>query len=150
MNYYDETMKHIWEVERNMCLIASQIEIAAKSHDKSKLNEPEASGFEKLTQLLSKSTYGSDEYNSFLKELAPVLKHHYESNTHHPEHFENGISGMTLIDLVEMFCDWLAASKRHENGDIFKSISISAERFQFPSELKSIFENTAKKFFNKK
>lgn len=147
MDYFDKTMEHIYEVQRNMFLIASEIEVRSKSHDETKLNEPEASSFAALTPLLAESTYGSDKYNGFLKELNETLKHHYENNSHHPEHFKNGVAGMTLIDLIEMFCDWLAATKRHNDGDIYKSIEINTKRFNLDDQIRSIFINTAKKVF---
>jgi hypothetical protein len=51
---------------------------------------------------------------------------------------------MNLVDIVEMFCDWLAATKRHNGGDIMKFIVINQERFGFSDDLKAIFENTCK------
>jgi hypothetical protein len=150
MDYFDETIAHIEEVQRNMYLIASELEMRSKTHDESKLNEPEASSFAALTPLLKKSTYGSNEYNAFLNELKDTLKHHYSMNRHHPEHFKNGISGMNIIDLIEMFCDWLAATKRHNDGDIYKSIEINKSRFNLSDELVSIFINTAKQVFEEK
>ena len=35
-----------------------------------------------------------------------------EQNRHHPEYYEDGIAGMTLVDLEEMLSDWEAASHR--------------------------------------
>ena len=150
MDYFDETQEHIWEVQRNMFSIASALEMRSKAHDESKLNEPEASSFAALTPLLAGSTYGSEEYNGFLKELGDTLNHHYTENAHHPEHFKNGISGMTLVDLVEMFCDWLAATRRHNDGNIYKSIDINKGRFNLPDQLVSIFKNTAEEIFEEK
>jgi hypothetical protein len=95
-----------------------------------------------MTPLLSKSTYGSAEYKEFLSQLKPALNHHYAHNRHHPEHFENGIKGMNILDLVEMFFDWVAAAERHENGDILRSIDINAERFNMSGDLVSIFKNS--------
>ncbi len=54
------------------------------------------------------------------------------------------ISQMNLIDLIEMLCDWYAASLRHADGDIFKSIELNQERFEYSDELKQIFTNTIK------
>ena len=71
------------------------------------------------------------------------LDHHYANYRHHPEHFENGVNDMNLVDVMEMFCDWYAASKRHVNGNIYKSIDISCERFQIDDQLKQILINTA-------
>ena len=75
-----------------------------------------------------------------------MLDHHYKHNPHHPEHHEAGVNGMTLIDLVEMFCDWLAAVERHADGDIFKSIEINTKRFNLSQQLVDILINTAKLF----
>ena len=52
---------------------------------------------------------------------------------------------MDLFDLFEMLLDWKAASERHNNGDIFKSIQINKERFKLSNQLCNIFKNTAKK-----
>lgn len=54
----------------------------------------------------------------------------------------NGIAGMTLIDLVEMFCDWAAAVQRHADGDLARSIEINRERFGISDQLAQILENT--------
>ncbi len=66
------------------------------------------------------------------------LEHHYGNNSHHPEFYENGIKGMNLIDLVEMLCDWKAATLRHINGDLLKSIEQNQKRFNYSDELKQI------------
>jgi len=71
-----------------------------------------------------------------------ALDHHYKENSHHPEHFVNGIKGMSLIDLVELLSDWVAASKRHDTGNVAKSIEINQERFGYTDELKEILLNT--------
>jgi hypothetical protein len=53
------------------------------------------------------------------------LKHHYSHNRHHPEFFgEDGVDGMTLVDLIEMLADWKAATERHDDGDLAKSLEI--------------------------
>ena len=66
----------------------------------------------------------------------------FRSNSHHPEHYENGIYGMDLIDLVEMICDWKAASLRHADGNIMKSLEINKERFNIDEQLFQILVNT--------
>ena len=52
---------------------------------------------------------------------------------------------MNLVDIVEMFCDWLAATKRHDDGDIYKSIEHNSK--EIGSLLSEIFENTAREIF---
>lgn len=54
----------------------------------------------------------------------------------------SGILGMSLLDLIEMLCDWKAATLRHDDGDIRKSIEINQKRFGYSDELKTIFLNT--------
>jgi hypothetical protein len=97
------------------------------------------SEFIRLTPKLKSSTYGSSEYKQFLKELGPALEHHYANNRHHPEHFPNGYRDMNLIDIVEMFCDWVAATKRHDNGDIMRSFDLNKKRFCMSDDIVSIF-----------
>lgn len=53
------------------------------------------------------------------------------------------VNGMTLVDLVEMFCDWKASSLRHNDGNIRKSVEINAIRFRMSPQLAKILENTA-------
>jgi hypothetical protein len=46
-----------------------------------------------------------------------------------------------------MFCDWYAATKWHNDGDLMKSIAINQERFGYSEDLKAILENTYKDYF---
>jgi hypothetical protein len=137
-----ETKKHIGLVSVFINKVAMLLIGRISEHDKSKMADPEVTHFDNYTPLLASSTYGSEEYQQLLKGLEPALQHHYAVNRHHPEHFANGIRGMTLVDIVEMFCDWYAATKRHDNGDIIRSISINQKRFNYSDDLKAIFENT--------
>lgn len=138
-----ETIKHKNNVCEYLLHIAEVLELRGRKHDNSKLEDPEQSIFVEYTPKLKNSTYGSEEYNRFLKEMKPALDHHYANNRHHPEHFENGIKDMNLIDLIEMFFDWFAAAKRHSNGDIYKSIEINKKRFGYDDLLAQILKNTA-------
>ena len=61
---------------------------------------------------LQNSEYGSNEHKEALDIIKPAIDHHYKENRHHPEHFEDGISGMNLVDICEMISDWKAASDR--------------------------------------
>lgn len=141
-----ETMRHIRTVGKYVNLMIRELLDRAEEHDESKLHPPEVEGFTKYTDKLAASTYNSPEYNGFKKSMGEALEHHYAVNRHHPEHFPEGVNDMSLIDLVEMFCDWKAATLRHNNGNLLKSIETNAERFGISPQLKNIFENTAKLF----
>ena len=117
-----ETQKHIETVRKYIRFMIDKIEMRGVKHDASKLETPEVELFAEVTPKLAATTYGSEEYNGFLDKLKPALDHHYASNRHHPQHFVNGINDMTLIDIIEMFCDWKASTLRQNDGNLLKSI----------------------------
>lgn len=139
-----ETIKHIEKVREIIRVFVNILIARAVDHDKLKLKSPEVEIFTEYTPKLADTTYGSEEYMQFLREMNPALQHHYANYRHHPEHFENGINDMNLVDLVEMFCDWKASSMRHNDGNILKSIEHNAKRFNIDSQLTEILINTAK------
>lgn len=141
-----QTLLHIQTVQHFMNLVIRQLLDRAEAHDQSKLDRPEVQAFSEYTPKLAASTYGSPEYEGFRKAMGPALAHHYAKNSHHPEHFDAGVSDMTLLDLIEMFCDWKAATLRHHDGNLRKSIKINAERFGINPQLVRILENTAAMF----
>lgn len=144
VNY--ETMRHIEKVRNNLNLFAIELLKRGEKHDQSKLKSPEVELFAEYTDKLADCEYNSDEYKEYLKQLAPALTHHYANNSHHPQFYKDGINDMDLIDLIEMFVDWKAASERHNSGNLNKSIEINAERFSMSPQLVKIFENSVRLF----
>lgn len=140
-----DTLLHIKRVNELMVHFAQELLRRATIHDASKLAEPEKAGYDTTTFRLKGLTYGSDEYRASLRELKPTIEHHYAANSHHPEHYANGIDGFDLYDLVEMFWDWKAAGERHTDGSILRSIEINKERFKMSDQLCSILRNTAER-----
>lgn len=124
------------------------VELVQRStqHDLSKTQDPERAGFDEHTQRLSGLTYGSPEYAASLADLRPTLEHHYAHNRHHPEHFADGIDGMTLVDLIEMLADWKASTERVADGRLSRSLEINAERFGISPQLAEILRNTAERY----
>ena len=122
--------------------IAEALAFRAPDHDMSKLAEPEAAMFAEFTPGLSGLVFGSAEYWATLDKM-PALAHHYEHNRHHPQHFDDGICGMNIVDLIEMFCDWYASGRRHATGNILKSIDINTPRFELAPDIACVFVNTA-------
>lgn len=142
-----ETLKHVNQVRENLGILVSELVERAKVHDASKFEEPERSVFAQNTPKLAKTEYGSPEYQELLKEVQVAIDHHYSKNTHHPEHWPNGIDDMDLLDLVEMLADWTAATKRNKNGNIHKSIEHNETRFGISPQLSKIFTNTVNRYF---
>lgn len=144
MSYDSEkdTLLHIKRVNKLMTEASMELLIRANIHDNSKLKSPEKEIFDEFTPKLKNCTYGSDEYKNFLKEMKVALDHHYKCNSHHPEHYTEGINGFNLFDLIEMFFDWKAATERHADGNILKSIEINQKRFGISEQLSKILLNT--------
>lgn len=141
-----ETWKHIENVRKYIRSFVDKLTTRGVEHDRAKLASPEVELFTKYTPKLASTTYGSEAYTKFLNELQPALNHHYATYRHHPEHFKNGINDMNLLDVVEMICDWKAATLRQKDGNLLKSIEINAQRFGFDEQFTQILLNTAKMF----
>lgn len=116
----------------------------AAIHDMSKYSREEASYYEQYFFELLNVSYGSKEYNELQKRIKPAKIHHFQKNTHHPEHWQNGISDMTPLDLIEMLCDWKASTMGHKDGSFDKSLVINGDRYAMPEMLKSGLESNAK------
>jgi len=140
-----DTLAHIARVNDLLLDCATTLAKRGEVHDASKLIEPEKSTFDACTLKLKAMAYGSDEYKAALAELKPALDHHYAANSHHPEHYANGVKGMSLFDLIEMLMDWKAATERmKDGGDIWRSLQINQSRFKIEGQLQRILENTVR------
>jgi hypothetical protein len=142
MSDYDctpDVLAHRELVSRHMLDFADALKARAEIHDESKLHDPEKAVFDEFRPKLNYLVHGSPEYEAALVEMGEGLAHHYRSNRHHPQHFNEGVSGMTLQDLVEMFCDWLAAA---EEKGVAVDLEYNARRFEIAPQLVRILENS--------
>lgn len=141
-----DTMRHSRRVDELLLEVVTALQGRVTRHDLSKMEPPEKAVFDRVTPLLKSSTYGSEEYKASLVDMGHGLAHHYAGNRHHPEHFRAGISGMTLVDLIEMLADWKAATERHDDGSLARSLTIQQARFGISPQLMDILTNTAVMF----
>jgi hypothetical protein len=141
----EETIEHVKCVRHYLHGFIAEIEARGQLHDYSKLEEPEKSLNDELKPKLRAAEteygYGSPQYEAVVKELNPLLRHHFDANRHHPEHYPNGINGMTLVDVLEMIADWKAASLR---GGQSLNIEANKRRFNISDQLYEILQNTVK------
>jgi len=146
--HYGGTISHKWLVMMFLLRFCRKLLWRAIVHDFSKMRWSEAKHFIRVIHKLKTSTYGSDEYKELLVSIQPALILHYQRNDHHPEnHHSMGLMsfyGMDMINLTEMLADWYAATMRHADGDIFKSIRGNQDRFNYPDEIREIFSNSIK------
>ena len=141
-----DTMRHSRRVDELLLQVIVALQGRVTRHDLSKMAPPEKAVFDRVTPLLKNSTYGSEQYKASLVDMGQGLAHHYGANRHHPEHYEAGISGMTLVDLIEMLADWKAATERHDDGSLARSLTIQQARFDVSPQLMDILTNTAVMF----
>lgn len=92
----EDTQAHINMVKKNIGQVIIELGHRSTGHDISKLTEPELPIFAEYGPKLAKSQYGSDEYETYRKEMSTALDHHYLENRHHPEHFPES---------KEFYCD---------------------------------------------
>lgn len=139
-----DTLLHIRRVATLLHRAAGELLARADRHDASKLEDPERAIFDEYTPKLAGMTYGSDEYREALAAMKPALDHHYAHNSHHPEHHAEGAQGMDLFDVLEMLLDWKAATERHHDGDIARSIEVNRDRFRLEPGQVAWLRNTAR------
>lgn len=153
-----DTYAHIQRVRDYIDRVVWNLLGRASEHDMSKLSDPEVQVFDEFTPKLADMEYGSDEYRACSEAMGPALEHHYAHNRHHPEHYEDGVAGMSCLDIVEMICDWKAASERMRppapgapgrtdapayTDDFDRSLKLNQERFGYGDEVAGIIRNTA-------
>lgn len=140
-----ETRKHIMRVGELLLAGVRELCDRAVKHDLSKLSEAEKPFFDEETPKLRGLVFRSPGYEAATERLRPALEHHYANNSHHPQHYEDGIDEMDLFDLVEMMCDWKASGERSAGGNIMDSIAKNTEKFGISGQLQSILVNHAKR-----
>jgi len=140
------TRKHMQRVSELLGLAASVLIQRGSNHDLSKLKQVELEPLQRMQDVIDREgqvPYGTPEYKKRTDMLGEMWKHHVANNSHHPEHYVNGVNGMCLFDVMEMFFDWKAASERGEEEHM--SITKACERYKIDDQLKSILINTAKR-----
>lgn len=162
-----ETVNHVRRVGNLMLEAVANLQRRAMNHDQSKFSPEEFETFARETPGLKALTYGSPEYKAALARLGPALAHHYAANNHHPEHYgtttcdqcgspesdpcscggsrtqRGDIHKMDLLCLIEMLADWKAATERHADGSLPRSIVGNAKRFGYDDAMARLLARTA-------
>ncbi len=142
-DHIKDLVDHKQRVAGYMQSIANDLFRRAAIHDNSKFGPEEFEAYDEAFPELQKYAYGSPELKAVYQKIKPALKHHFEANDHHPEHFEQGVNEMSLVQVIEMVCDWLAASERSQT-DFKQGLQINRERFHIDDQLFEIIRNTVK------
>jgi len=141
--FWGHTLKHKLFVILYILLFCIKLIWRGIIHDYSKFTLFEARSYGKYYPEFKKITYGTEGYAKLLRKFQPAIDQHYRYNRHHPQHFEDGYSGMHLLDLIEMFIDWKAASrKKTGTGSLEKSLLINTKRFKMSDDISKIMHNS--------
>ena len=141
------TQEHIYNVRKLLNKFADVLKQKGETHDQSKLEEPEVYGWAAM-DLEPRYESGSYEYYDKLRRFSEVFNHHYKVNSHHPEHFINPEYEMTLIDMVEMLCDWFAYKQDIPIREGVELIREQCNRFGFSDTIISLLTNTYREYMN--
>ena len=131
---------HNNNVQREMANAIADFAIRMANHDQSKYSDAELD-LVKGKPALQKLEYNTPEYKEGLAKVQTAVTSHYASNDHHPEHLPDGIADMSLLALLEMACDWKAASYEH-GSTYMQSVQRNVERFNLSNEMQRILTAT--------
>lgn len=132
--YVRDLVDHKGRVRAYMQMVAGELMRRSYIHDNSKFEPEEFDAYNEAFPNLQKYAYGTDEFKAELKKIEPAIQHHYSVNDHHPEYHADGIVGMSLIQIIEMVCDWLAASERSQ-ANIYQGMEMNRKRFGIDVQL---------------
>ncbi|NNH56955.1 hypothetical protein HLI01_09055 [Rhizobium laguerreae] len=138
------TYKHIARVRQLLGEFAVEMIKRGDVHDASKFNPIEMGPLEEMQKVVDtegQAPFGSEEYKRRTDMLGPMIEHHRANNSHHPEFYADGVAGMDLFDVVEMFFDWKAASERGEESAM--NLNFACDKYKVDGALRGILFNTA-------
>src|SRR5262249_44049812 len=92
-----------------------ELEARARVHDLSKYSDRERLGYIWLTWMYEQQGKRFEVPNGVADLVEQSLRTHRERNAHHPEAHRSPDT-MSVLDLVEMVCDWTAIAQENE-GD---------------------------------
>lgn len=142
-----DTMIHKFNVFTVMNLLIKDSVNRAIAHDNSKMESPEKEIYDKFIPQLKPVKYGTPEYIAVTSQMKKEGgNHHNQVNRHHPEYFENRVDGMNIIDLLEMICDWFAASIRSDSP-FLEGLNSNIKRHNISPQLENIIRNTYNEYF---
>lgn len=143
----NDTLEHIKKVGVNLSLMIAGLAMRASRHDHSKLQAEEKPVYDRVRPLLDAAEYGSEDYHAATDQLGPAFEHHTKVNPHHPEHYDNGVDGMNLLDVVEMLCDWHGAAQRRPGGHVREGLEYNIQKYGIDPQLAQILRNTVELVF---
>ena len=136
---------HIFGVRRRVTRVCTALMDRAITHDNSKYSENELDDHISMGDEMDEIKYGTDAYYAIKRKYEALSTEHLANNRHHPEHHQNGIDDMNLVDVIEMLCDWLTGSE-NTGTPVERSLEINEERYHVSPQLMKLLRNTIRDF----
>lgn len=124
-----EMLRHNRLVRAFIAQLSNALGMRGLEHDTSKFGFDEFGTIVRIKGIARRFAYGSPEYGSELDANREALNAHLLHNSHHPECHAGGIDDMSLLDIVEMVCDWKAANAMYGKPTWEEAVKIHTERF---------------------
>ena len=141
--HLEKNKAHIAEFQQAIDTITEKLKTRAKTHDASKLKEPELTQYTEAEEKLEKFKPGSPEYLKIRDKYDIILSKHFTKNPHHPEHFKNGFNDMSILDLLDVLTDWRLDCG---DGDWNKFVDDRRDYYRMDDQVVRIFKNSKKIF----
>jgi hypothetical protein len=143
--------EHVERVQKNLALMggyyeelspAMGLQIAQRAilHDQSKLQEPEYVPYVwRINRTLWKKTNSPHlrwlESQTLDQAIQDAVRHHVTHNRHHPE-WHMDADDMSVIDIIEMVCDWYAMSQEFNTSIVTWFNYVVPRRYSFSADVR--------------
>lgn len=125
--------RHITQVQAALLAVRQELEMRGTVHDASKLSPEEFPGFARINATARQHEYGSDEYKASMDAERPIIDRHQLRNSHHPEAHPD-LEEMGWLDIIEMVCDWWAATQTYGNTPWEDALELQRKRWDWTPE----------------
>lgn len=124
-----EILRHNGIVSHLLRQLARKLEERADLHDNSKFNWDELEGFIEFKALARVHPFGTEAYYQAQEKYKPAIDLHMSRNPHHPEYYGGDLNKMSLIDFMEMICDWTGATITYARLNFEEGLEVQKQEF---------------------
>ena len=158
--YAKRTKEHIDRVRRNIEYALAKLDLTkhqkeklkarATHHDSSKFGSEELVPYIWMTWYYKLKREGKEfTYPTGMEaKVTKAVEHHYKTNRHHPQYFNNVTAKMSHVDIIEMVCDHAAMSQELGDSLIDFEKNVTFKKFEW-SEIDKDFILRVASLFHK-
>ena len=95
-------------VQDKLSTVARELISRGRTHYNSALGSPEIEVYHRFFPEYRQYKIGDPRKDEVFTQMAGAIGHHFRYNDHHPEHFENGINEMDLIQHIQFTAAFLS------------------------------------------